>query len=85
MQDSTPNKSNTPGDTTVTRPDQDFAPVTGGGAEMQSGEVLLVEAYAAFWLLAFFLIFLSFRKQRGLDERIRELREDLERARAQGD
>jgi len=78
--------TSSPNEDAVARPDQEFAPVEGSsGSDLPSGEVLLVEAYAAIWLLAFFLVFLSFRKQRGLDERIRVLREDLERAREQGD
>ena len=60
---------------------QSFQPVT-GGPEMQSGEMLLVEAYAAIWLLAFGLVIASLRRQRKLDERIRRLEEDLDKARA---
>jgi CcmD family protein len=60
---------------------QAFKPVT-GGPEMQSGEMLLVEAYAAIWLLAFGLILASLRRQRKLDDRIKRLEDDLDKARA---
>lgn len=58
----------------------EFKPHEGGG-EVASGEVLLVEAYAAMWFLAFVLIFLSFRRQKALDRRIDRLQEDISRAR----
>ena len=59
---------------------QSFQPVT-GGPEMQSGEMLLVEAYTAIWLLAFGLVLASLRRQRKLDERIQRLEDDLDKAR----
>ena len=43
--------------------DQAFRAVEGGG-DMQSGEMLLVEAYAAIWLLALLLILHTWRRQR---------------------
>lgn len=59
-----------------------FRPVT-GGAEMQSGEMLLVEAYAAFWLLAIAMIVMSMRRQKQLEARIERLGADVARAREQ--
>lgn len=60
-----------------------FRPVE--ARELRSGEVLLVEAYAAIWLIAFGLILLSWRRQRRLDDRIASLESALARARrAQG-
>jgi len=43
---------------------------------LQSGEKLLVEAYAAIWIIFFVLVLLSWRRQQKLDRRIA----DLERA-----
>lgn len=71
--------------TTTTAPDDrstTFRPVQSG--EMQSGEKLLVEAYAAIWLLVFALVFATFRKQRKMDQRIQALEESIEKARRQG-
>jgi len=61
--------------------DQAFRAVEGGG-DMQSGEMLLVEAYAAIWLLALLLILHTWRRQRGLEARLEGLTGDIERARA---
>ena len=61
-----------------------FRPVEGGG-EMQSGEKLLVEAYAAFWLIAFLFILGSWRRQRALDRRIADLESAVARARKDGE
>jgi hypothetical protein len=60
-----------------------FRPVQ-GGPELQSGEKLLVEAYAAFWLLFFVMVLLSWRRQRRLDERMVALSAAIERARSRG-
>ena len=49
--------------------------------EMQSGEKLLVEAYAAIWLIVFVLVFMSMRRLRGIDDRIAELEASMARAR----
>jgi hypothetical protein len=54
-----------------------------GGNEMQSGEKLLVEAYAVIWLIAFGLILLSWRRQRRIDDRVTSLEGALAAARAQ--
>ncbi len=51
-----------------------------GGAEQRSGELLLIEAYAAIWLVAFVFIFLSIRRQKRLEQRLDRLQDDLERA-----
>ena len=48
---------------------------------MQSGEKLLVEAYAAIWLILFALVLLSWRRQRRLDERMAGLEGAIEKAR----
>ncbi len=58
-----------------------FRPVE-GGTEMQSGEKLLVEAYAAIWLILFALVLLSWRRQRALDARVAGLEDALAKARA---
>ena len=58
-----------------------FKPVD-GASNMQSGEALLVEAYAAFWLVLFALIALGWRRQRQLDQRVGDLETAIDRARA---
>jgi len=55
-----------------------------GGADLQSGELLLVEAYAAIWLMAFVLILHTWRKQRQLAVRLDQLQQDIEQARDGG-
>ncbi len=49
---------------------------------MQSGEKLLVEAYAAIWLITFVFLISLMRRQRRLDQRIASLEGALEKARA---
>ena len=61
-----------------------FRPVE-GGTEMQSGEKLLVEAYAAIWVILFALVLLSWRRQRGLDERMNHLAAAIDKARLAAD
>lgn len=51
-----------------------------GGPEMQSGAVLLVEAYAAIWLVLMFWLLMLWRKQRALHERLDEVERGLSRA-----
>ncbi|AUX41867.1 CcmD family protein [Sorangium cellulosum] len=53
-----------------------------GGNELQSGEKLLVEAYAAIWLIIFGLVFLSWRRQKQIDRRIDALEAAVQKARA---
>ncbi|WP_437593110.1 CcmD family protein [Sorangium sp. So ce1000] len=60
---------------------QAFRPVQGGN-ELQSGEKLLVEAYAAIWLILFALVFLSWRRQKQIDRRIDALEAAVRKARA---
>jgi CcmD family protein len=57
-----------------------FRPVEGGN-QMQSGERLLVEAYAAIWLILFAFLFLSWRRQGAIEKRIRSLEDALDKAR----
>jgi len=52
-----------------------------GGAGDQSGTLLLVEAYAAIWLLVFALILWTLRRQRQMNVRIAALETELQRAR----
>jgi len=58
-----------------------FKPVV-GGTELQSGEKLLVEAYAAIWIILFALILLSWRRQQKLEGRIAGLEGAIDEARA---
>ncbi len=52
------------------------------GGEQRSGELLLIEAYSAIWLVAFVFILLSIRRQKRLEQRLDRLQEDLKRAAA---
>ena len=70
-------REGTPGDST--RRPTEFVAVE-GGSENMSGEVLLVEAYAALWIILFGFVFISWRRQARIDARVAE----LERAVAQG-
>jgi hypothetical protein len=58
-----------------------FRPVQ-NAPEIQSGERLLVEAYAAIWIILFALILLGWRRQRRIDARITGLEAALSQARA---
>jgi len=71
-----------PTPTTTTAEDRSttFRPVEGGN-QMQSGERLLVEAYAAIWLILFGLILIWWIRQRQLDERVTMLSGMVARAR----
>ncbi len=48
-----------------------------GGTDTMDGPTLLVEAYAAVWLVLFAFIFISWRRQSHLDSRIDELERAL--------
>ncbi|MEO7111216.1 MAG: hypothetical protein ABI183_12330 [Polyangiaceae bacterium] len=62
----------------ATGPSQ-FRPVT-GGEEMQSGGRLLVEAYAAIWLVLLALVLVMWRRTRAIEHRIAALDEAVRRA-----
>lgn len=49
--------------------------------QMQSGEALLVEAYAFIWVVIFGLVLMTWLRQRGLDARMNELEASIARAR----
>jgi len=48
-----------------------------GGPEIASGEVLLVEAYAALWVILLGFLLISWRRQSRLDARLAELEHSL--------
>ncbi len=73
-QQPTPAASATPDDRSTS-----FRPVE-GGPEMRSGTVLLVEAYAAIWLVLMVWLLMLWRKQRTLHERLDEVERGLARA-----
>ncbi len=50
-----------------------------GGAETMSGGTLLVEAYAALWLILLGLLFVSWRRQSRIDARVAELERAMSR------
>ena len=58
--------------------DEGFAPVAGG--DLTSGEMLLVEAYAAMWLLAFIFIYAMWRRTIALETKTTALKRALEAA-----
>ena len=62
------------------RPSTAFRPVA-GGEQLQSGEKLLVEAYAAIWILVFAMIGLMWLRQRRLDARVTEVEAAISAAR----
>lgn len=70
-----------PGTSTGTADPTSFRPVQ-NAPEMQSGEKLLVEAYAAIWIILFALILFGWRRQRRIDARITGLEAALAQARA---
>ena len=55
---------------------------TTGGPEVQSGEVLLVQAYVAIWLLLFGFLAILWRRQRSLHVRLDAIDRVLDRAAA---
>lgn len=52
-----------------------------GGTQMQSSEKLVVEAYAAIWIISFIFLVSIFRQQKRIDARIASLEVALEKAR----
>jgi CcmD family protein len=52
-----------------------------GGSQMQSGEMLLVEAYAAIWVIVFALVFFTWRRQKKIDARVAALEAAVAKAR----
>jgi CcmD family protein len=50
-----------------------------GGNEMVSGGTLLVEAYAALWLILLGFLLVSWRRQARIDARVDELEKTLAR------
>ena len=70
--------------TSTAAPDPNaFRPVEGGN-EMQSGEALMVEAYAAIWLIVFGFVFFAWRRQKALDARVAILESAIANAKAKG-
>lgn len=61
-----------------------FRPAPGGG-DTRSGTVLLVEAYAAFWLVLFGLIVWTLRRQSRMNAQLRRLERQLSREQPSGD
>ena len=55
-----------------------FKRVDDAAPQMQSGEALLVEAYAFIWVVLFALVLFTWLRQRGLDGRMNELEADNE-------
>ena len=72
----TPQASQTSPDSRAT----DFRPVEGSAADRYSGGTLLVEAYAAIWLILMAWLVLLWRKQATLTSRIDGLEAAIDRA-----
>ena len=53
-----------------------------GGAETMSGGTLLVEAYAALWIILFGFVVVSWRRQSRIDARVAELERAVSRGQA---
>ena len=68
---------------TALDPTSEFKPVEPGG-ETTSGATLLIEAYALMWLVVFVFIWMSWRRQKSIDQRIDDLRAAIAKARAEG-
>jgi CcmD family protein len=80
MQNSPPAASSTTVATGLSDRASEFHAVQ-GGTELHSGGLLLVEAYAAIWLILFAFVWLTYRRQRSLEQRIAKLEEALHKAR----
>jgi hypothetical protein len=52
--------------------------------QLQSGEKLLVQGYAAIWLIAFALVLFSWSRVRKIDDRLATLEDAVQKARAGG-
>jgi hypothetical protein len=50
-----------------------------GGGETTNGSVLLVEAYVALWIILFAFLFISWRRQSRIDERVAQLESSFSR------
>lgn len=72
----------TPASTTTSAADraQTFRPVV-GEVELSSGALLLVEAYAAIWIILFALVLLSWRRVRRIEARVAGLEAAVDAAR----
>jgi len=60
----------------------EFVPVTGGG-EGSSAAGLLLAAYILMWACVFGLVWLSLKRLRGLDTRLLQLEQQLDKQEAQ--
>jgi CcmD family protein len=78
----TPATSPAPASTSQSPEDRStaFRPVQGGD-QLQSGEKLLVEAYAAIWVILFAMLLLSWRRQKKIDLRLSQLEGAVAKAR----
>lgn len=61
----------------------EFVPVTGGG-EGSSAAGLLLAAYVLMWACVFGLVWLSLKKLRGLDARLSQLEQQLDKQESAG-
>jgi hypothetical protein len=56
---------------------QEFVPVTGGPTETSSAEGLLIAAYVLMWAILMGFLFVTFRRQAAVDQRISDLERSL--------
>lgn len=62
---------------TVESRSQEFKPVPGGPTETSSAEGLLIAAYVLMWALLMGFLFLTFKRQAAVDQRLGELEKSL--------
>lgn len=56
---------------------QEFKAVTGGTTETSSAEGLLIAAYVMMWAILMGFLFVTFRRQAAVDQRLTELEKAL--------
>jgi CcmD family protein len=70
--------------TTPESRDTQFHAIEGGSSEVASGSTLLVEAYAAIWVILLAFLLVSWRRQSKLDAKMTELERAIAAARGGG-
>ena len=75
-----PKRAVTPSPSASAKRESSFQAVEGNPGESRSGEVLLVQAYAALWVILLVWIAILWKKQGALHERADRLERALDRA-----
>jgi hypothetical protein len=66
-----------PSPTTPESRSQEFVSVSGGPTETTSAESLLIAAYVLMWVILMGFLFVTFRRQAAVDQRLAELERTL--------